>query len=166
MPDFQMPPDGLVVIDSEVREEWLDYNDHMNVAYYVAAFDLGVEAVKQWCGITEASRAADGLSTVALEAHITYQNEAARGERLRIVTRVLACDAKRIHWGQEMWRDGVLLSTQETLSISFDLKARRSAPFGPGVGVRFAALRDAQRARGVPGWVGRKVALGQAKPLT
>lgn len=164
MSDLQIPADGLVVIETEVREEWLDYNDHMNVAYYIAAFDLGIDAAKQLCGITEASRATDGLSTVALEAHITYQNEAARGERLRVVTRVLDCDGKRIHWAQEMWRGDVLLSTQETISISFDLAARRTCPLAPAIAARFRALRDAQRALPIPRWVGRTVSLRQSKP--
>ena len=28
-----------------VLPEWIDYNGHMNVAYYVLAFDHGVDAV-------------------------------------------------------------------------------------------------------------------------
>ena len=31
---------GVHGVELEVRPEWLDYNDHMNVAYYSLAFDL------------------------------------------------------------------------------------------------------------------------------
>ncbi len=35
-------PAPLELRQGRVRPEWLDYNGHMNVAYYVLAFDLWV----------------------------------------------------------------------------------------------------------------------------
>ena len=29
----------------EVKQEWVDYNSHMNMAYYVLVFDQALEAV-------------------------------------------------------------------------------------------------------------------------
>ena len=49
------PPDmiGSVICRGEVRAEWIDVNDHMNVAYYVLAFDTAVDALWEQFGITE-----------------------------------------------------------------------------------------------------------------
>lgn len=70
MNTLSLPSNGIVVTETEVLESWLDYNDHMNVAYYVAAFDLGIDAFKATLGIDLDYIAREKRSTVALEAHI------------------------------------------------------------------------------------------------
>lgn len=164
MPPLQLPTNGLVVTMSEVVPAWLDYNEHMNVAYYLVAFETGIDAYKNLVGLTPAYIAGQRRSTVALEAHITYQREASLGDVLRIETRVLDCDGKRAHIFQEMYRGTELLSTQETLSLSFDLSARRSAPFESHIAAGYAALIEAQRALPRPAWVGRAIGITQGRP--
>jgi len=43
---------GSRVADGVVKPEWIDANGHMNVAYYVLAFDLAVDALWEAFGIT------------------------------------------------------------------------------------------------------------------
>jgi acyl-CoA thioester hydrolase len=154
-----IPDQGLVITHYTVLPEWLDYNNHMNVAYYIATFDLGIDALKAVYGIDARYIETEQRSTVALEAHITYQNEASLGEQLDVHTRILDFDAKRTHLYQEMYRGGVLLATQETLSISFDLQARKSSAFDPAIGARIAMLYEAQRELPKPKWVGNAVGI-------
>lgn len=156
--------DGIVLTHLTVRPEWLDYNDHMNVAWYNAAFDLAIEDLKAAYGLDAAYRLAHGRSTVALEAHITYQREATLGDALRIESRILATDGKRLHLAQAMFRDATLLATQETLSLSFDLAARRSCPFDPALRARIDALVAAQAAGPRPTWIGRRIGLDSPRP--
>ena len=143
---------------------WLDYNGHMNVAYYNAAFDLAIEDLKIAYGLTEAYRLATQRSTVALEAHITYQSEAKLGDELRIESRIVDTDGKRLHLAQAMYRATTLLSTQETLSISFDLAARRSCRFEPLLLAQIEALQRAQATVVKPSWIGRTISLRAGKP--
>ena len=42
----------LMLGDQTVLPEWIDYNGHMNVAYYVLAFDQGVDELMRQVGIT------------------------------------------------------------------------------------------------------------------
>jgi acyl-CoA thioester hydrolase len=142
-----------------VQPEWVDYNDHMNVAYYIAVFDTGIDALKAVYGISGTYIETQRRSTVALEAHITYQNEANIGENLRVETRIIDFDTKRTHLYQEMYRDDTLLATQETLSISFDLDARRSCEFEPRIAENIAELYAAQKDLKRPEWVGRAVGI-------
>ena len=44
---------GTDVCDGRVLEEWIDVNQHMNVAYYVLAFDWGVDELWRSFGINE-----------------------------------------------------------------------------------------------------------------
>jgi len=161
-----IPDNGIVITTYSVLPEWLDYNGHMNVAYYISTFDLGIDALKATYGIDSNYIESAQRSTVALEAHITYQNEASLGEELRVDTRILDFDAKRTHLYQEMYRGEDLLATQETLSISFDLKARRSCPFGADIAANIERLQDAQRSLPRPDWVGRAVGIRKGKPAT
>jgi acyl-CoA thioester hydrolase len=161
-----LPRDGIVRSAVTVLSEWLDYNEHMNVAYYLVAFEQGIEDLKNAYGLDAAYRAANQRSTVALEAHLTYQNEANEGEQLRVETRILDTDGKRLHLAQALYRDDVLVSTQEVLSISFDLAARRTCPFEPALLSRIKTLIAAQSTLPRPGWIGRAISLSASKPVS
>ncbi len=61
--------------EGSVLPEWIDNNDHMNLAYYVLLFDLATDTVYDALGIGQAYRAATGNSTFTAETHIVYQRE-------------------------------------------------------------------------------------------
>ena len=154
-----IPENGVVVTSYTVMPEWLDYNNHMNVAYYVGTFDLGIDALKAIYGMDADYIKLKQRSTVALEAHVTYQNEASLGEKLSVHSRVLDFDAKRTHLYQEMHRGGDLLATQETLSISFDLEKRKSCPFEDAIARQITILHAAQLSLPRPSWIGAKIGI-------
>lgn len=164
MSDFSPPANGVVVSHATVLPAWLDYNGHMNVAYYLVAFETGIDAYKAVVGMDLAYIEGTGRSTVALESHITFQNEAMLGEALRIETRIVDFDGKRAHIYQELFRGEDLLATQETLSLSFDTRARKSCRFEDAVAARYRALVAAQAALPRPKWLGRAVGIGKGKP--
>lgn len=143
----------------EVQPAWLDYNGHMNVAYYSLAFDLAGEEFIKAAGMGEEYTRATQNSWMVLEAHITYQNEAKLGDRLRVASRVLDCNAKCAHLYQEMYRDEVLLSTQEQLVLHVSLATRRGAPFEPTVCANFERLREQQAGLPRPDWIGRRIGI-------
>ncbi|MGE0859548.1 MAG: thioesterase family protein [Gammaproteobacteria bacterium] len=160
-----IPPNGLVISHATVIPAWLDYNGHMNVAYYTQVFDLAVDAYKAVIGLTLEYIETTGRSTVALESHVTYQQEAHLGDELRIETRVLGCDGKRAHIYQELYRDSSLLATQESLALSFDKATRRSAPFEPHIAENYRRMVEAQASIPRPAWVGRSISLTAKKPM-
>ena len=63
-----------------VRPEWIDYNGHMNVAYYVLAFDHAVDRFLELLNLGPAYRERTGCTTYALEAHVHYLQEVKEGE--------------------------------------------------------------------------------------
>ncbi|MCC7120088.1 MAG: thioesterase family protein [Gammaproteobacteria bacterium] len=150
---------GVHSLVLEVQPEWLDYNGHMNVAYYSLAFDLAAEALVKAAGMGEEYTRETQNSWMVLEAHITYQNEAKLGDRLRIESRVLDCNAKCVHLCQEMYRDAVLLSTQEQLDLHVSLVTRRSTSFESAVHANFEALRERQADLPRPAWIGRRIGI-------
>ncbi|MEQ9060811.1 MAG: thioesterase family protein [Gammaproteobacteria bacterium] len=164
MSAFSPPPNGIVVSHATVLPEWLDYNGHMNVAYYLVAFETGIDAYKETIGMDLAYIEREGRSTVALESHITFQNEAMLGEELRVETRIVDFDGKRAHIYQELFRGEDLLATQETLSLSFDTRLRKSCPFEERIAGHYRALMEAAAHLPRPKWLGRAVGIGKGKP--
>ncbi len=155
----------LALYEGEVRSEWIDYNGHMNVAYYVLAFDWATDAFFAHIGVDEDYVRGRAMSLFALEAHITYQRELQAGDPLRVTTQLLDFDAKRLHYLHRMYHgaEGWLAATGEWLSIHVDMRTRRSAPMPDDIAARLAALSEAHAALPRPPEIGRVIGLGAGR---
>ena len=100
--------------EGTVKSEWIDMNGHMNVAYYVRAFDLAIDILWAEIGITSDYIENEQCSTFSVECHITYQNEMKVDEKYRIISNILAYDEKRIHLFQTMFKKG----SKETIATA------------------------------------------------
>ena len=158
-----LPRYGLGVHTVTVGRDWLDYNEHMNVAFYLKAFDDASEAFIALAGMGAQYTRATNLSWVALESHLGFVREALLGDTLRIESRLLELDASKLHLAQMMYRGDELLATHEQLGLHFDTVARRARPFAPEVHARLAALVEAQQRLPRPSWVGRRIGLDQGR---
>ncbi len=149
-----------------IRAEWIDYNGHMNVAYYVLVFDRGGDALLDYLGIDAAYRERAGCSTYVLESHITYERELKQGDAYRVSAQLLGFDAKRVHYFQCLYRDadGALAATTEILFMHMDMAAGRSAPMPASVRERLASVMDAHARLPRPPQVGRVIGIGAGKP--
>nr|MBC8451738.1 thioesterase-like protein [Rhodospirillaceae bacterium] len=63
MPDTAAIPAPLEIHTETVRPEWIDHNGHMNVAYYLLAFDEAAGAISQYIGYTNEYRKANNIGT-------------------------------------------------------------------------------------------------------
>lgn len=156
-PPLQLPADGLALIRERVRPEWIDYNGHMNVAWYVAAFDIAGESFLEQIGLGPTYRREADASVFSVEAHLTYQREVHAGDLLEFRTRLIGFDAKRLHYIQSMYRaaDGTLSSTAEWLVLHVDMKTRRTAPMPEAMQQRLAELQRRQAHLPIPPEAGR-----------
>ncbi len=155
-----MPAAAPLELHSEVvRPEWIDYNGHMNVAYYVLAFDHACDAFLDYVGMDEAYRASTGGSTFAVECHVTYQREVGEGDALRFSIQLLGYDEKRIHFFVRMFHadDGFLAATTEWLSLHVDLPARRAAAMPTEIASRLAEIYAVHRDLPPPPEAGRVI---------
>ena len=122
---------GFEIYRGTVLPEWIDYNKHMNVAYYVLAFDEGVDSLWDVFGITADHIRDNGSSTFAVESHINYLGELKLDDPFIVTTQVLAYDSKRIHQFQRMYHaeEGYLAATAEWMNLHVDLNVRKVAPW-------------------------------------
>ncbi|MEQ8347633.1 MAG: thioesterase family protein [Sneathiellaceae bacterium] len=159
------PGTGLLLVEGmRVLPEWIDYNGHMNVAFYVLAFDQALEVMMEGFGIG-GSYAATGVGTTfVLENHVNYRAEVLEGAPLRISFQLLDHDAKRFHYFLRMHHaeEGFLSATAEQLTMHIDLASRRAAAMPPDVQDRFADLAAAQKGLQRPEEAGRPMGIRRA----
>ena len=115
--------------EGEVLPEWIDWNGHLNLAYYVVLFDRATDLLFDELGLGLDYRRDEEKATFVVETHNLYERELLVGERVRIATQILGSDDKRLHLGHEMFRlrDGERSATQELMFLHIDLQARRVA---------------------------------------
>jgi acyl-CoA thioester hydrolase len=137
---MKLPPYPMIELDlsapfdqyrGTVQKEWIDWNGHMNVGYYVVAFDKATDTLCNQFGCSwEYTREKIGM-TFVLEAHVTYDQEVKEGDPLRITSQILDHDTKRLHYIHAMYHatEGYLAATNELMLMNIDYASRRSAPW-------------------------------------
>jgi acyl-CoA thioester hydrolase len=150
---------GAHVAEGRVLPEWIDVNGHMNVAYYVMAFDLGVDALWEDLGITMEYIENSGGSTFAVESHVTYRQELVEGDPYVVTAQILAYDSKRIHQFQRLYHaeKGFLAATGEWMNLHVDLEARRVSPWPESILERLAAVAAGQSEQPYPALAGQQM---------
>lgn len=144
-----------------VLPEWIDYNDHMNIAYYVLAFDHATDALIDYLGMGQAYRKRTQCSTFVVESHISFQRELKVNDPIRITTQLLGFDSKRIHYFHRMYHDdnGFLAATTELLAIHVDLIQRRGSPMPLDVSDRLNTIMTEHMQLSHPPQSGRVIAI-------
>jgi acyl-CoA thioester hydrolase len=149
-----------------VRPDWIDYNGHMNVAYYIKAFDQAFDELYAVMGVDGETIRRTGISTFTAEMHITYQREVKEADRLRITTQLIDFDAKRMHFIQCMYHaeQGFLAATDEWLIMCVDLKQRKAIAFPEPLRGFLTATRRAHAGVALPPEAGRRISLTSGRP--
>lgn len=153
-----------VVFSTTVKPEWLDYNNHLNVAYYVLIFDLaGTELLTQ-LGLSEEAANATGISWMVLENHIAYIGEVGLDQPVEVSAQILDHDSKRMHLYFELYAEDAggeryLSSTLEQMAMCVDLNTRRSCDFPQGIFDNITQLSSTQTDLPAPEGIGRTIGI-------
>ena len=148
---------------STVLLEWVDWNGHMNVAFYVLAFDQASGAFMRNMGLGRNYVDSKSGMTFVLETHVTYDREMRGGAPMRFTTQLLARDSKRVHLFHEMFHaeQGYLAATNETIVMNIDYTTRRSAPWPMQAAERLEAIWATHKDLPRPAKAGRVMGLAK-----
>ena len=152
----------LELAQGRVGPEHIDYNGHMNVVHYRAAFDAATDGLFAHLGLgPEEYNARTGATLMVVEEHTRYHAELSEGERYRILARLVGHSAKKLHYllAMEHLDRGILAATHEELALHGDLTARRSSPLPPSALAAIEALEAAHARLPPPPDLGRVIAL-------
>jgi acyl-CoA thioester hydrolase len=145
----------------EVLPEWIDANEHMNLAYYTVLFDYATDLLFEKIGIGRQYKETTNKGTFVVETHNLYERELLVGDRVKVSTQILAVDDKRLHLAHEMFmmNHGPRAAMQELMFVHVDLSTRRVAPFPDGLRERVASAAASHARLPRPDWAGRRIAM-------
>lgn len=104
-----------------IEPHWIDYNGHLNMAYYNVLFDRGMDDIFSHLGLGSDYQATRKMTTYSAEAHIRYLREVHEDAQLRVRTVILDHDIKRMHtWAELLHADGWIAATCEVMTLSID----------------------------------------------
>lgn len=148
----------------ELQKDWIDYNGHLNMAYYNVLFDKGCDGYFEQLGLNPDYIKARNLSFYTAEVHLRYVRELHLGDKVRVSMQILDHDSKRIHaYAELIHQDGWVSATSEIMSLHIDMSGPRVAPF-PGdimAKIEARATLDAKFPR--PENAGRRIEIKRTK---
>jgi len=122
---------SVLLKTTKIINEWTDYNNHMNLSYYILVFDKAAEKMLSNFKMGEEAAINTKRSTMVVETHTTYNNEVKEGEEVDIYLSYCDHDKKRLHYKLEMYEKSknLLSSTTEVLALYINLELRKVAEF-------------------------------------
>ena len=144
-----------------VESAWIDYNGHLNMAYYNVLFDRAVDEAYELVGIGHEYLKRHKHSTFTAEVHVRYLRELKEGDPVRVTFQLLAYDTKRIHYFEQLFHatEGWISATSENMTLHVDMTAKKVAPFPDSVLRSLAAMKAAHERLPRPESVGRRIAM-------
>jgi len=144
-----------------VEPQWIDYNGHLNMAYYNVLFDRAVDEVYEQLGIGFDYLKRTQHSTFTAEVHVRYLRELHENDPVKVTFQLLDFDAKRIHYFEQLLHaeEGWLSATSENMTLHVDMATKKVAAFPDGVMRTLARVKAAHAALPLPDGAGRRIAM-------
>ncbi len=140
-----------------VVPDWIDYNGHMNMAYYHVLFDRAVEEGFSLVGLGHEYLEERKASFFAAEIHTTYKRELKVHDEVRVTLQLIDFDEKRLHFYMEIRHaaEGWVAATSEHLSLHVDMGTRKVRPFPDDILTNLGVMKAAHARLARPSAVGR-----------
>ena len=123
---------SVFLSSQKIIKDWIDYNNHMNVSYYLLIFDkFGADILNDTFKMGEHSAKTTGKSTMIVETSITYNQELKVDDEVDVNLVYFDHDKKRLQYKMEMVHKEkkFLASTIEVLALYVDLNNRKVSEF-------------------------------------
>ena len=123
---------SVFLSSQKIVKDWIDYNNHMNVSYYLLIFDkFGADVLNDTFKMGELSAKTTGKSTMIVESNITYNQELKIDDVVNVNLVYFDHDKKRLQYKMEMVHKekNFLASTIEILALYVDLNTRKVSEF-------------------------------------
>ena len=114
-----------------IIKDWIDYNGHMNLSYYILVFDMGAEVILSKFQMGEQAAKTTKRSTMVVETHTNYIKEVKESDEVIISLSHIDHDKKRLHYKLEMYEksENILSATTEVLALYINLDERKVSEF-------------------------------------
>jgi acyl-CoA thioester hydrolase len=141
-----------------IEPEWIDYNGHLNMAYYHVMFDNALGEALSLVGLAEEYVLECNCSFFTGEVHVVYKRELQLDHPVRVRVQLVDHDHKRLHVYLELCHatQGWVSATCELISLHVDLASKKVVPFPAEIADNLAAMRSSHD------WLPRPVTIGRS----
>lgn len=144
-----------------VKDEWIDYNGHFNMAYYSVLFDECCDQAFRLTGLGPDYVKNKNCSYFTLEAQVNYLRELKAGDEVDITLQLYDYDAKRIHFFLHMYHaeQSWLSATMESLCMHVNMAEKKSAPWPDDIRNKIAVMYEAHKDLPTPKQLGHTIGI-------
>jgi acyl-CoA thioester hydrolase len=144
-----------------VEPQWIDYNGHMNMAYFHVLFDRAVDEAFEVVGLGPDYAEQRKASYFTAEVHTLYKRELKVRDPVRVTLQLIGFDEKRLHFYEEIRHatEGWTAAACEVLSLHVDLRSKKVVPFPAEILANLAVMKAAHSRLSRPASVGRVIGL-------
>ena len=150
-------------VSSRMRVErgWIDYNGHLNMAYYNVLFDRAVDEAFTLVGCGPDYVKTRQHSCFTAEVHVRYLRELRADDPVRVTFQLLDYDSKRLHYFEQLFHasEGWVSATSENMALHVDLDSKKTAGFPPDIAACLAKMKATHAMLPVPEAAGRSVGM-------
>ncbi len=148
----------------QIEPAWIDYNGHLNMAYYNVLFDRAYDDVCELIGLGPDYAKKRGLTTYTGEIHLRYLRELHLDHPVYGTFQLIDFNEKSMHIYQQLLHmDGWVAATCEGISLHVDMGGPKVTPYPDDIYANIEALAAKQASLAVPDAVGRKVEIRRKK---
>ena len=97
-----IPPAPFMSSVMQIEPQWIDYNGHLNMAYYNVMMDRAIDELWLQLGIGPTYMKERHGSTFTVECHVRYLREIHLGDPVQVAVWLLGADEKRLHTFEEL----------------------------------------------------------------
>ena len=122
---------SIYLKSEKIIKEWVDYNNHLNMAYYVLIFDQACEVLLEKFKMGAVSAENERRSTMVVETNTRYIGEVKEGDEVDIMLTFFDHDKKRLHLSLDMIekQTNKISASIEWLSLYVNLETRKVTEF-------------------------------------
>jgi acyl-CoA thioester hydrolase len=144
-----------------VESAWIDYNGHMNMAYYHVLFDRALDEGFSLLGLDQEYVEERRASFFVAEIHTLYKRELKVRDQVRVTLQLVDYDEKRVHYYMEIRHaaEGWIAASMEGLSLHVDMETRKVSPFPEDIAANLAVMRAAHARLARPQALGRIIGI-------
>ena len=118
------------VSQGTVKDDWIDYNGHMNMAYYVQCFEETSDFLLEHMNLGYRYAIEEQKGVFVIKCEINYRKEIKLNEDFIISLEDLICKGKKLTVGLKMLNVGSeMIADYQILNLNVDLQTKKSVPF-------------------------------------
>jgi acyl-CoA thioester hydrolase len=124
----------IKVSKGKVKEDWIDYNGHMNMAYYVQCFEESSDFLLEHMDLGYRYAIEEQKGVFVIKCEINYRKEINLHENFIISLEELVCKGKKLIVGLKMVNENnEMIADYKILNLNVDLETKKSITFSPKI---------------------------------